>query len=141
MQNTHIDSKTTAATTTAPTTRLPGGPNDWRTVSNLLCIWALCGRSTCRKAAACRGDSRDCIARCGPLIPPNAKAWALQMAACERTGLSFDDARRKIPQELEDAWLAWSEAVRHSARRPHRPAIDFAIQHFAAQGPRPMDAG
>ena len=141
MQDNHNHSRTIAAMTTASKTRMPGRPNEWRTVSDLLCIWALCGRSTCRKAGACRGDSRECLPRCGPLIPPNAKGWAVQIASCVRSGLSFNDARKKLPQELEDAWVAWSEAVRHSARRPHGPAIDIATQHFAAQGPRRMDAG
>jgi hypothetical protein len=125
MQNPYTDSQTTAAKNAAKTTaksaasktRMPGRPSDWRTMSDLLCIWALCGRSACRKAGTCRGDSRECIARCGPLVPPNAKEWVVQMVGYERKGLSFNDARGELPRELEDAWVAWSHAVWRSARR------------------------
>jgi hypothetical protein len=117
MQNTHTDSNTTAEKTNAAKPRMPGGPKDWRTLSNMLCIWTLCGRGACRKAGACRGDSRECIPRCGPLVPEDARDCVLELVGCQRRGMSFDDARDELPLELFDALIAWNEAAWRSARQ------------------------
>lgn len=113
MQNTLADS-----TTTAPQARMSGGAKDWRALSNLLRIWALCGRSACRKSRACRGDSRQCVPRCGALVPEDVRVWVAALIECKRDGLSFEDARAQLPPELEEAWAAWSETVRRIADRP-----------------------
>ena len=112
MQNTH-----TNAEATPPQTPMSGNAKDWRALSDLLRIWALCGRSACRKTRACRGDSRDCIPRCGPLVPEDVRVWVAALMECKRDGLSFDDARAQLPPELEEAWAAWSEAVQRIADR------------------------
>ena len=109
MQNIHTVSKTTAPQPHS------GSAKDWRALSDLLSIWALCGRSACRKARACRGDSRDCIARCAPLVPEDVRVWVAALMEYKRDGLRFDDARAALPPELEEAWAAWDETVRRIA--------------------------
>jgi hypothetical protein len=95
--------------------RMPGNAKSWRALSNMLDLWALCDRSACRRAQACQGDSRECIPRCGPFVPPDAKEWAVELFACKSEGLSFDEARARLAPELEDAWAAWDMAVRRIA--------------------------
>jgi hypothetical protein len=99
---------------------MPGEANSWRLLSNLLHIWALCGRNACRRAQACRGDSRECIPHCGPLVPEDAKEWAIELFKCKCKGLSFDDARVTLSPESEEAWTTWDEAVRRIIGRPRR---------------------
>ena len=108
---------TTNSGTTTPQHRMSGRPKDWRGVSDLLSIWALCGRGACRKTRACRGDSRECIPRCGSLVPEDVRVWVAALMECKRDGLSFDDARAQLPPELEEAWAAWGEAVRRIATK------------------------
>jgi hypothetical protein len=107
----------TGPETTAPEMRLPGSAKDWRTLSDLLNIWGLCGRSACKRARACHGDSRRCIPRCSPLVPEDARIWVAALMECKREGLCFDDARAQLPEDLEDAWTAWGEAVVRVAGR------------------------
>jgi hypothetical protein len=105
-------------------------------MSDLLCIWALCGRSACRKACACRGDSRECVPRFSPLVPPDAKEWVDEMFECRREGMSFDDARLELEFELEHAWDVWSEAVWRSARRPRgRGQRMAAVRDLSSRAP------
>ncbi len=113
----------TNSDTATPQTRMSGGAKDWRALSNLLCIWALCGRSACRKTRACRGDSRDCIPRCAPLVPEDVRVWVAALMECKRDGLCFDDARAQLPPELEAAWAAWDEVVERIARRKAAKAV------------------
>jgi hypothetical protein len=140
MQNADTDSKTNVAKLTAPAPSAPGGPNAWRRLSNLMCIWALCGRSACRKAGACRGDSRDCVPRCGPLVPPDAKEWIVEMVYGSE-GLSFEDACEELAAELEEAWVDWFAAVWRSAGRPRADAINFARQQLAMPVPARDECG
>ncbi len=100
-----------------------GSAKDWRALSDLLSIWALCGRSACRKARACRGDSRKCIPRCGPLVPEDVRVWMAALMEYKRDGLRFDDARAALPPELEEAWAAWDEAVKRIARKKAAKAV------------------
>jgi hypothetical protein len=99
-------------------THMPGQAGTWRLLSNLMDLWALCDRNACRRARACRGDSRACIPYCGPLVPEDAKEWAIELFECKRKGLSFDDARASLAPESEAAWMAWDEAVRRIVGRP-----------------------
>jgi hypothetical protein len=109
----------------ASTTHMPGSPNSWRLLSDLLNIWALCGRSGCRRAKACRGDSRQCIPDCGYLVPEDVREWAVEMFECKRRGLPFDDARASLDPELEEAWADWDSAVRRIAdRQKGRACLD-----------------
>ncbi len=118
MQNIDADSEKIT-----PQTRMSGGAKDWRALSNLLRVWGLCDRSACRKSRACRGDSRQCVPRCGPLVPEDVRVWVAALIECKRDGLSFEDARAQLPPELEEAWAAWSEAVRRIADRPRRSVL------------------
>ena len=95
--------------------RMPGNAKSWRPLSNMLALWALCDRSACHRAQTCRGDSRECIPRCGPFVPSDASAWAVELFACKNEGLSFEDARASLAPELEEAWVAWDMAVRRIA--------------------------
>ena len=42
-----------------------------RLLSELFCLWRLCGKPACRRAHACKGDPRACL-RALPLVPPEA---------------------------------------------------------------------
>ena len=106
----------------ASTTHMPGSPNSWRLLSDFLNIWALCGRTGCRRAKTCRGDSHQCIPDCGYLVPQDVREWAVEMFDCKRRGLPFDDARASLGPELEEAWAGWDTAVRRIADRPRRRA-------------------
>jgi hypothetical protein len=112
MQN--IDANSEPITPQPP---LPGNAKDWRPLSDLLHLWALCHRSACRKAGACHGDSRDCVPRCSPIVPEDVRVWVTALMECKNDGLSFDDARASLPPGLEEAWKTWSEAVLRIADR------------------------
>jgi len=96
---------------------MPGNAKSWRALSNMLDLWALCERSACRRAQACRGDSRECIPRCGPFVPEDASTWAVKVFTCKSKGPLFDDAGPSLVVELTDAWVAWDMAVRRIAGR------------------------
>lgn len=116
MQTTHTNSSPAAAQPP-----LPGNTQEWRALSNLLSLWALCDRAACRRARACRGDARRCIADCSHLVPPDVRIWVAELLACKRDGLSYDEARLSLPRELEQSWSAWNQAVfRITDRRARR---------------------
>jgi hypothetical protein len=83
-----------------------------RLTSDLFCLWRICGKPLCRRAHACRGDTRSGIRKCLralPLVPPEALLFLKAMDE-ERGWLSFDE----LLQKHEEEWQAvedWRELV------------------------------
>jgi hypothetical protein len=102
-----------------------------RAMSNMLCIYGLCGRRACRRARACRGEPRDCLRRYAPLVPEDAREGAKAMAWAGRRGLSFDD----LLDDARDDVLAladWAAGITASYRRAVRPGSQNTRDHRAA---------
>jgi len=85
-----------------------------RITSNLLCLWAFCGKPACRRAQACKRDANDCLARYSPLVPEEARCGALAVACAGRYGISDDEMRTDAGAELA-ALAAWIARVHAAA--------------------------
>ncbi len=86
-----------------------------RWMSNVLRLCHLCARPACRRAQACRGEPRECLARYAPLVPEEARDGAQAMMESKDIGLSFDELRDEAP-EVDDL-IEWQELVQTSAAR------------------------
>lgn len=86
-----------------------------RWFSNLMGLSHLCTRAKCRRAHACCGEPRICLARYAPLVPEDAREGAKAMLDGRERGLSFDDARKEFA-EIDDL-LAWQQLVQTCAAR------------------------
>jgi len=82
-----------------------------RWLSNLIRLSALCARPSCRRAHACRGEPRDCLARYAPLVPEGAEAMVDGMLR----HLPFDDLREEEP--AVDDLIAWRALLDGCAAR------------------------
>lgn len=67
----------------------------------------------------CRGEPRDCLARCAPLVPQDARDGVKAMFDGWWRALPFDDLLDQAEEELE-ALDAWLQAVERSYRRSSR---------------------
>ena len=85
-----------------------------RTASNLLCLWALCGKPACRRAQQCKRNAAGCLARYAPLAPEDARLGALAVLQGARDGVGIDEVRRHVPGDVA-AWESWTAQV-HAAR-------------------------
>jgi hypothetical protein len=85
-------------------------PNDplSRYASDLLCLWALCGKPACRRARACKRDPKSCARRFGPLAPEEARIGALALVQGAIDGVDRDEVRRFEPSGIAalEAWTA-----------------------------------
>lgn len=86
-----------------------------RWMADLMRLWGLCARPACRRAAACRGEPRDCLARYAPLVPEEARDGVRAMASGQWRGLSFEALCEESEDELE-AMSEWQQRVEASAR-------------------------
>ncbi len=96
-----------------------------RQVSDLHLLWRLCGRPACFRARACRGDYRDCIERCLPLVPESARGFIAGFAVAQDAGMPFDD----MFDDLSGEWQAledWRRTVEASLPHAPRPPADGA---------------
>ena len=78
-----------------------------------LCIWRLCGHAACLRARACRGRPADCIPRCAPLVPQEARDFVRGLGDAQEKQWTFDQAIEEYGEEfmaLED----WQRAVARS---------------------------
>ena len=73
-----------------------------------LCLWRLCGRASCRRAQACRGDPRSCLGLLGDWLA------AVDAEARCRGRFAPPDWEIKTPAEAR-AYLAWREAAGRTA--------------------------
>jgi hypothetical protein len=104
LTTTNSNGKDTSMTTHDPALRI---------TSNLLCLWALCGKLGCRRAKRCKGKPDDCITRYAPLVPEAARCGVLAVAAAGSYGIGDDDMRADAGAELAalEAWIAQVEAA------------------------------
>jgi hypothetical protein len=84
-----------------------------RTVGEVLCIWRLCGRTSCRRARACRGMPRECLPRYAPLVPMGARDFVIGVLNAREFGYSPEEAVANLADESE-ALAAWLAAVNGS---------------------------
>ena len=96
-----------------------------RTASNLLCLWALCGKPACRRAQQCKRDPRSCARRYGPLVPEEARLGMLAVLQGAQDGAGIEEVRTHVPADIA-AWEAWTAQV-HAARDGQaRETVDHA---------------
>ena len=86
-----------------------------RGLSDLLCLYGLCGRRACRRARSCRGEPQQCLARYAPLVPEDARDGAKHVIAGKRLGLSFDELMEEARAEVL-ALSAWANAIAAGCR-------------------------
>jgi hypothetical protein len=80
-----------------------------RWIADLYCLWRLCGKSACRRARACKCDTRSCL-RALPLVPPEALLFLKGFDEARVEWLSFDEMMARNEEE----WAAveeWQELV------------------------------
>ena len=80
-----------------------------RLLSDLFCLWRLCGKHACRRAHVCKGEPRACL-RALPLVPPEALLFLKGFDQGRDEWLSFDEMMARNEEEwaaLED----WRELV------------------------------
>jgi hypothetical protein len=87
-----------------------------RLIADLYCIWRLCGRAECRRARTCRGTPEDCLGRCMPLVPEDARMWVVALMQGKELGETFEQAQAAMPPELNEAFDAWRAAVLGNGR-------------------------
>jgi hypothetical protein len=88
-----------------------------RVLSAFLALPGLCRAAACRRARACHGEPRDCLARYAPLVPETARAGAKAVIAAQRDALAFDDLIDEAGEEVL-ALTAWRDAVAAACGRP-----------------------
>ena len=98
-------------------------------MSNVLRLCHLCARPACRRAQACRGEPRECLARYAPLVPEEARDGAQAMMESKDIGLSFDELRDEAP-EVDDL-IEWQELVQTSAARGKEMRVAAGKAHYA----------
>jgi hypothetical protein len=84
--------------------------HSYRTISDLVPLWPVCPRGTCRKAARCRATRNEC-SRYASEVPEDARLWVLALFSGRDDNLSFEDALARIPDDLNQAWLDWRSSV------------------------------
>jgi hypothetical protein len=89
-----------------------------RTVGEVLCIWRLCGRTSCRRARACRGLPRECLPRYAPLVPMGARNFVVGILNAREFGYSPEEAVANHAEESEAlaAWIAAVDGANRAAR-------------------------
>lgn len=95
-------------------------------MSDMFCLWRCCAKPGCRRAQACRGDTRNDMRKCLralALVPPDALLFLKAMDE-SRGWLSFDE----LMQKHEDEWAAvedWREVVMASLPESDAPPGTF----------------
>ena len=84
-----------------------------RWLADTMCLGGLCARTKCRRAMACRGEPRECLARYAPLVPEQARDGVKAMIDGLMRGIDFDTMRDECEDEIE-ALGDWTERVEQS---------------------------
>ena len=85
---------------------------DLRRAADLLCLWRLCGKASCRRYRTCRGRAHVCAKRNSVLLPASVREFFAAFLAAKRAGLSFDQFRADMEQREETkAFFAWRRAA------------------------------
>ena len=90
-----------------------------RWIADTLNLYGLCGRPTCRRARACRGDAQDCLARYAPLVPEEAREGAKMLVDGLYSGATFDELFEEAQEEIE-ALAEWTALVKRATWKPAR---------------------
>ncbi len=79
-----------------------------RWMANMIGLWGLCAKAACRRGRACKHDPRQCLKRCAPLVPEDARDGVKAMLEGLRAGVSYDELREDLPDEVAaaEAWIA-----------------------------------
>ncbi len=85
-----------------------------RWLSDLYCLWRLCPRTACRRAKACRGDTRTCHTGFA-LVPPEARDFIAGFEDARDDNLTYDEMIVEYAEELEALEL-WRAQVERSER-------------------------
>jgi hypothetical protein len=93
-----------------------------RWISDPLSLYGLCGRSTCRRSRACRGEPLDCVVRDAPLVPEDAREGAKALADGQYDGLDFDAVYDEAPDEIE-ALAEWTALIKRATWKHAAPEL------------------
>lgn len=107
-----------------------------RWICDLYCLWRFCGKAACLRQQACRGDVRDCLTRCLPLVPPEPLGFLAGFDEAQEEGLPFDEMLDELTEEVQ-LLTEWKRRV--SASLPGRRNVTIAAPPSAA-GPSPKAA-
>jgi len=86
-----------------------------RWMSNMMCLWGLCAKRSCRRAQHCHGDPRDCLARFAPLVPEDARDAVKAMIDGRIHRFDFDAVCEDVPDEIESLG-EWRACVQRQAQ-------------------------
>jgi hypothetical protein len=91
-----------------------------RWTSNMLSLWALCGKPACRRAQSCRRNPHICVDRYARLVPKDAGYALTVMADGLAEGLSFDAVSAQAPDAFLsfERWVALVESAAYGDPRP-----------------------
>jgi hypothetical protein len=84
-----------------------------RWICDLYCLWRFCGKAACLRQQACRGDWRDCLPRCLPLVPPEALGFLAGFDEAQAEGLPFDEMLVELTDEVQ-LLTEWKRRVAES---------------------------
>src|SRR3954447_13507928 len=90
----------------------------WR--NNYFAFWVVCDTRACRRAKRCAGDPKSCHDRIWPHMPERMKFEFRVTLKAITEGLSLDEVRRKVKEELArfDARFREGERAAASDGRP-----------------------
>jgi hypothetical protein len=84
-----------------------------RWICDLYCLWRFCGKAACLRQQTCRGDWRDCLPRCLPLVPPEALGFLAGFDEAQEEGLPFDEMLAELTDEVQ-LLTEWKRRVAQS---------------------------
>lgn len=89
-----------------------------RHISDMLALWALCEQRGCRTRGQCSAVPPTCWKNCIKLTPGPVSEFVFTLFSGREQNLSFDEALRRVPEELGEEWSAWHDAVTRMTGRP-----------------------
>jgi hypothetical protein len=104
----------------------------YRVTSDLLCLWALCGKAACRRARACSCVAGDCLARFAPLVSEDARCGALALLQGAKDGVGIGEVRRFVARDIA-ALEAWTAQVQATLRATAPNAKDNTMDNGQAR--------
>ena len=96
-----------------------------RWICDLHCLWRFCGKAACLRQQACRGEWRDCLRRCLPLVPDEVRWFIAGFDEAQQQGLPYDEMFAELAEEWQ-VLMDWQQTVAASlpGRRHARQAAD-----------------
>jgi hypothetical protein len=84
---------------------------DIQNLPDLLRLWQLCDRASCRRHRCCTGDTFQCCAAKERLIPPHVLGWFAEVPKACADGEDFVDAV-EAAEPFTSAAIGWCMALR-----------------------------